>query len=81
MRTGVATGDVLARDGDYSGAVVNLAARAVSIARPSTLLVDPETRGALDGSTMFSCRTAGAFTLKGFSKRVQLSRVNRIDSL
>ena len=79
VRTGVATGDVLARDGDFSGAIVNLAARAVSIARPSTLLVDRETRDALDGSAAFSCRTAGSFALKGFRKRVPLSRIKRAD--
>jgi len=37
VRAGIATGDVLARDGDFSGAVVNLAARAVKIARPRPL--------------------------------------------
>ncbi len=79
VRTGVATGDVLARDGDFSGAIVNLAARAVSMARPSTLLVDRETRDALDGSAAFSCRTAGSFALKGFRKRVPLSRIKRAD--
>jgi adenylate cyclase len=79
VRTGVATGDVLARDGDFSGAIVNLAARAGSIARPSTLLVDRETRDALDGSMIYSCRTAGSFALKGFGKRVPLSRVRRAD--
>lgn len=77
VRTGVATGDVLARDGDFSGPVVNLAARAVSIARPSTLLVDAETLNALDASAGFTSHTAGAFTLKGFENDVQLSRVTR----
>jgi adenylate cyclase len=77
VRAGIATGDVLARDGDFSGAVVNLAARAVNVARPSTVLVDPETRGALEASTGFSCRTADAFRLKGFERRVKLSRVKR----
>ena len=33
VRAGIATGDVVARAGDYSGAVVNLAARAVGVAR------------------------------------------------
>lgn len=77
LRAGIATGDVLARDGDFSGAVVNLAARAVNVARPSTLLVDPETRLALDKSTEFDCRGAGTFKLKGFERRVRLSRVKR----
>jgi class 3 adenylate cyclase len=77
LRAGIATGDVLARDGDFSGAVVNLAARAVNVARPSSVLVDPETRAALDTSTDYSCRTAGTFKLKGFDRRVRLSRVKR----
>ena len=77
VRTGVATGEVLAREGDYSGQVVNLAARAVSMARPSTLLVDTATLSALDDSPAFSFHTAGAFTLKGFPKPVRLSRVTR----
>jgi adenylate cyclase len=77
VRTGVASGDVLARDGDYSGPVVNLAARAVNAARPSTLLVDAATRLALDGSTDFLCRGAGAFQLKGYARRVDLFRVTR----
>lgn len=80
VRAGIATGDVLARDGDYSGAVVNLAARAVNVARPSTVLVDSETLGGLDGSPAFSFSAAGAFALKGFRKRVRLSRVRRIDA-
>jgi adenylate cyclase len=77
LRAGIATGDVLARDGDFSGAVVNLAARAVNVARPSTVLVDPETRLVLDPSPAFDCRVAGAFKLKGFERRVKLSRVKR----
>jgi adenylate cyclase len=80
VRTGVATGGVLARDGDYSGSVVNLAARAVSIARPSTLLVDDETRNALEGSTAFASHPAGVFTLKGFATPLQLWRVTRSES-
>ena len=81
VRAGIATGDVLARDGDYSGGVVNLAARAVNVARPSTVLVDPQTLFALDGSATFSCRPAGEFALKGFGSPVQLSHVERRDSV
>jgi len=77
LRAGIATGDVMARDGDFSGAVVNLAARAVNVARPSSVLVDPETRAALETSTDYTLRTAGAFKLKGFDRRVRLSRVKR----
>ena len=80
VRTGVATGEVLAREGDFSGQVVNLAARAVSVARPSTLLVDSETRASVEDSGAFSCRGAGAFALKGFDRRVPLARVRRTDA-
>jgi adenylate cyclase len=41
-RGGIATGDVLSRDGDHYGPVVNLAARLVNLARPGTALVSPE---------------------------------------
>jgi class 3 adenylate cyclase len=44
------------------------------------LLVDPETRNAIQDSMSFSCRTAGAFKLKGFDQRVRLSRVKRVDA-
>jgi class 3 adenylate cyclase len=57
--------------------VVNLAARAVNVARPSSVLVDSATRDAIEESTAFSFRTADAFKLKGFEKRVKLSRVRR----
>ena len=80
LRVGIATGNVLARDGDFSGAVVNLAARAVNVARPSTVLVDPETRLTIDTSDAYNCRVAGAFKLKGFERRVRLSRVKRASS-
>jgi len=80
IRAGIATGDVLARDGDFSRAVVNLAARAVNVARPSTVLVDAETRRALEESGAYDCRVAGAFKLKGFERRVRLSRVKRASS-
>jgi len=44
LRAGLAAGPVLARDGDYFGSVVNLASRAVKIARPGTALVSREVR-------------------------------------
>jgi adenylate cyclase len=74
VRAGVATGDVVTRDGDYSGEVVNRAARAVKVAHPSSLLVDRETRDQLD-TERFTSRSIGAFSLKGFSERVPLYRV------
>jgi class 3 adenylate cyclase len=76
VRAALATGDVVARGGDYSGAIVNLAARAVKIARPGTLLVDAATSRQLDPDG-FSTRFVRAFSLKGFDQRVALHRVRR----
>ena len=77
VRAGIASGEVLARDGDFSGPVVNLAARAVKIASPSTLLVDPATRDSLDDSPSLECSEARTHSLKGFAEPVPLSRVTR----
>jgi adenylate cyclase len=76
VRAGVATGDVVARDGDYSGSVVNLASRALTAAAPSTLLVDRATRDALPQAA-FGCGTEHAAELKGFDTRVPLYEVTR----
>ena len=75
LRAGVASGEVLARDGDYSGVVVNLAARAVKIAPRSTLLVDATTRDALRDSSDFTCGAGKAHLLKGFAEPVSLFKV------
>lgn len=77
VRVGIATGEVLTRDGDYSGPVVNLAARAVKIASPSTLLVDHATREALHDCPSLACSEARSYSLKGFVERVHLSQVTR----
>lgn len=42
-RAGLAYGPVLVREGDYFGTAVNLAARLTDLARPGTVLVEPET--------------------------------------
>lgn len=49
MRAGVAYGEVLVRDADYFGAVVNLAARATKAASRGVVLVDEGLRAALAG--------------------------------
>jgi adenylate cyclase len=77
VRVGVASGDVVLRDGDFSGAVVHLAARAVKVARPGSLLVDERTQARLDDR--FRARLAGEFSLKGFDQRSKLFRVRRRD--
>jgi adenylate cyclase len=77
VRAGVASGDFIARDGDYSGAIVNLAARALSVAEPSTLLVDGATRAAIDGDPRFAIGTEEEHVLKGFDAPVALAAVTR----
>lgn len=77
LRAGVASGEVLARDGDYSGVIVNLAARAVKIAPRSTLLVDATTRDALRDSSDFAFGAGQAHLLKGFAEPVSLFEIMR----
>jgi adenylate cyclase len=47
VRVGLASGPVLARDGDYYGPTVNLAHRIVNIGNPGTVLVSDEFHAAL----------------------------------
>jgi adenylate cyclase len=77
VRAGVATGDVVARAGDYDGSVVNLAARAVKVASPSSLLVDQSTGDALPRDR-FSRSAAGTFDFKGFAAPTPLFRIGRV---
>jgi adenylate cyclase len=49
VRAGLATGPVIARDGDYYGHTVNLAARLAAIAAPGTVLVSDAVRMAAEG--------------------------------
>ncbi|MFN8035609.1 MAG: adenylate/guanylate cyclase domain-containing protein [Acidimicrobiia bacterium] len=55
-RAAIASGPLLARDGDYFGPVVNLASRLVTAARPGTLLVSGETRDELADDDRFEFR-------------------------
>jgi class 3 adenylate cyclase len=71
VRAGVAGGDVLLRDGDVFGPVVNLAARAVKVAGPSELVAPPEIAAAAGLET----EPLGAQSLKGFDEGVELCRV------
>jgi class 3 adenylate cyclase len=73
VRTGIASRDVLIRDGDCSGPVVNLAARAVKLAAPSTLVVDRATAAVVE--PVYGTGEAILHTLKGFADPVELVRV------
>ena len=73
-RAAVVIGDVLPRDGDYFGASVNLAARAVAAAEPNTIVVNRETLDELPARD-WRIVDLGAHALKGFDAPVALFAV------
>jgi adenylate cyclase len=71
-RGGLAVGDVLTREGDYYGPVVNLAARAVDAAEPGSVVASEDvTREA----RAHRFRAVHARRLKGFDDPVELFRL------
>ena len=78
VRVGMALGPVLLQDGDYYGAVVNLASRIVNIARPGSVLVSDELHAALEleAPDEFAGRSLRPRSLKGIG-RVQLWRIGQ----
>jgi adenylate cyclase len=76
VRVGVAFGEVLARDGDYYGPVVNRASRIVNIAAPGTILVSDEVRAALADHEGYEWRSLRPRPLKDLG-RVHLWRLAR----
>ena len=64
LRIGMASGQVLARDGDMYGPVVNLASRLVEIGRAGAVNVDLGIRDALAGDPRFSLRSLGDRALR-----------------
>jgi adenylate cyclase len=75
VRVGLAYGDVMSRDGDYFGPVVNLAARVVKAAGPGTVAVSEEFRHALSDSYRFTALAPQS--LKGFDEGTQLYLLSR----
>jgi adenylate cyclase len=64
-RAGVATGGVLARDGDYYGPVVNLASRIVDVARPGHVVTSEALHDALSDHEGLIWRRVPPKRLKG----------------
>ena len=71
VRAGVANGDVLLRDGDVFGPVVNLAARAVKIAAAGEVVAPV----ALAAAAGIRGQPLGERELKGFGDHVELCRL------
>ena len=67
-------------DGDYFGPVVNLAARALTLAEPRELVTDRSTSDRLDASA-FVATPIGQHTLKGFEHHIELLRVERASTM
>jgi adenylate cyclase len=70
LRIGLAAGEVVTRDGDLYGPVVNLAARLVATAEPDQIVVDAETARRLAGRVR--ARSLGARRLRGFDDQVEV---------
>jgi class 3 adenylate cyclase len=71
VRAGVAGGDVLLRDGDVFGPVVNLAARAVKVAAAGEVVAPV----AVAAAARIRAQMLGRQQLKGFDDDVELCRL------
>jgi adenylate cyclase len=67
-RAGAACGPALAREGDYYGAVVNLAHRLVEIARPQSIIVSAELAGALADDERFAFQRLRSRRIRGIGR-------------
>jgi adenylate cyclase len=79
-RGGLATGDLLTRDGDYYGVEVNLASRLADIAVPQEILVSGDAKRMAekdDVDDVFAFEPAGRRALKGFADPVEVFSLNR----
>ncbi|HEX8205839.1 MAG TPA: adenylate cyclase regulatory domain-containing protein, partial [Solirubrobacteraceae bacterium] len=76
LRTGVAFGPAIERDGDLYGHAVNVASRVTDAARPGSVLVTEEVHEAVDGDFRWSF--AGERRLKGVGE-VKLFRARRAE--
>src|SRR5205807_2949673 len=68
-RAGLAFGDVMTRDGDCFGPVVNIAARAVKLAEPSQVVLSAELRNALTDAS--SLQSLGVREVKGIDEPME----------
>ena len=79
VRVGLASGSVLAREGDFYGPVVNLASRIVNIARPGSVLVSEAMHDALAADPSFEWRSLRSRYLKDIGRVQVWSLVGRRD--
>jgi adenylate cyclase len=76
LRVGLAAGEIVTRDGDVYGAVVNLAARIVGFAEPDQIVCDDEAACRLrdEGGTTESL---GAHTVHGLDEPVEMYSITQ----
>jgi adenylate cyclase len=77
MRGGLAAGEVVARDGDYYGPVVNLAARVAKLAQPGVALVTDEVKQRVGPAGTHRFDASGAHSVKGLTRPVHVFSVQR----
>ncbi len=75
IRSGLAAGVALSRDGDWYGPPVNIASRVTGVARAGSVLATLEMRDAAREN--YSWSPAGEWDLKGVKRPVRLYRVRR----
>jgi adenylate cyclase len=75
LRAGVATGEAIARGGDWYGRTVNLASRITGRARPGSVLASEEVHDAL--AEDYDWSFAGEKKLKGLDGEVKVYRCRR----
>jgi adenylate cyclase len=68
LRVGLAAGPVIWRMGDVFGTTVNLASRLTALARPGTLLADPELAEELEGDRAFHLRPVDRLSVRGLGE-------------
>jgi adenylate cyclase len=68
LRAGLALGRVLSRFGDVYGAVVNIAARLTSVARPGTVLIDRELAETLHDEAGYTIRHRRPTSVRGYAR-------------
>ena len=69
VRAGLGFGDVMTRDGDCFGPIVNIAARAVKLAQPSQVVMSAAFRGALSDASRL--RPMGPKAVKGIDEPLE----------
>jgi adenylate cyclase len=74
LRVGVAAGEIITRDGDVFGQVVNLAARLVAVAEPDQIVVDVEAARRLDDDGV-TTQCLGTRALRGFDDPIEVYAV------